>query len=145
MDRLRDRVDVMEMRPYGDGRVSRPSNNATTLVSACVSDYAARQQYEAEVNALQEQLDQAGKLAEMYREQCIQAEDELSRVREETDVHKYVAVFVVASLKTDEVSKTYFKQCFVIQFLVTQCYLQNVGTNSPVSNGVCLLDANSSN
>ena len=38
--------------------------------------------------------EQAAKLAELYREQCIEAENELARVREETDVHKFVFVLV---------------------------------------------------
>ena len=39
--------------------------------------------------------EQAAKLAELYREQCIEAENELARVREETDVHKFVFVKVI--------------------------------------------------
>ena len=38
--------------------------------------------------AMEYQLKQAGKLADMYREQVIQLEDELSRIREEGEVGK---------------------------------------------------------
>jgi len=84
MDDLRDQLDAVNQRPN-----TAPKSHVT-LASACVSDYAARQEFQSEVKSLQDQLDQAGKLAEMYREQCIQAEEELSRIREETDVHKDV-------------------------------------------------------
>lgn len=57
---------------------------------AFLVDYEAQQQMEAELQTLNSQLEQAAKLADMYREQCIQAEDQLARVREETDVHKDV-------------------------------------------------------
>lgn len=53
-------------------------------------DYEVQQQLEAEIQALNSQLEQAAKLADMYREQCIDAEDQLARIREETDVHKDV-------------------------------------------------------
>lgn len=38
--------------------------------------------------SLQEQLTQAVKMQEMYREQVIRLEDELSRIREEGDIGK---------------------------------------------------------
>ena len=38
------------------------------------------------IQSLKEQLEQAQKLADMYREQCIGLEDELGRIKEETDV-----------------------------------------------------------
>ena len=38
------------------------------------------------IQSLKEQVEQAQKLADMYREQCIGLEDELGRIKEETDV-----------------------------------------------------------
>lgn len=38
------------------------------------------------IQSLKEQVEQSQKLADMYREQCIGLEDELSRIKEETDV-----------------------------------------------------------
>lgn len=38
------------------------------------------------IQSLKEQVQQAQKLADMYREQCIGLEDELGRIKEETDV-----------------------------------------------------------
>lgn len=42
------------------------------------------------LQTLDYQLQQAQKLAEMYREQVIQLEDELSRIREEGDVTREI-------------------------------------------------------
>lgn len=50
----------------------------------------ARSHYAEEVKTLDYQLQQAQKLAEMYREQVIQLEDELSRIREEGDVTREI-------------------------------------------------------
>lgn len=38
------------------------------------------------IQSLKEQVEQSQKLADMYREQCIGLEDELGRIKEETDV-----------------------------------------------------------
>lgn len=40
--------------------------------------------------ALQEELKQAHKLADMYREQCVTLETELSQIREEGDVGREI-------------------------------------------------------
>lgn len=42
------------------------------------------------LQSLEYQLTQSQKLAEMYREQVIQLEDELSRIREEGDVTREI-------------------------------------------------------
>jgi len=42
------------------------------------------------LQALQEDLKQAHRLAEMYREQCITMETELSQIREEGDVGREI-------------------------------------------------------
>ncbi|XP_033745022.1 coiled-coil domain-containing protein 77-like [Pecten maximus] len=52
--------------------------------------YEGRAHHAEEVKALEYQLQQSQKLAEMYREQVIQLEDELSRIREEGDVTREV-------------------------------------------------------
>ena len=49
-----------------------------------------KRRYESEIDALNEQIKQTQQLAEMYREQVIKFEDELSRVREQGDVTKDV-------------------------------------------------------
>lgn len=79
LDAARDQLAMHR----GDGKTPKP---ATTYLV----DYEAQQQMEEEIQTLNSQLEQAAKLADMYREQCIQAEDQLARVKEETDVHKDV-------------------------------------------------------
>lgn len=49
-----------------------------------------KKRYEAELDSLNEQLKQSHQLSEMYREQVIKFEDELSRLREQGDVTKDV-------------------------------------------------------
>ena len=53
--------------------------------------------------SLEYQLQQSQKLSEMYREQVIQLEDELSRIREEGDV-------------TREIFKVWFSQCISLLY-----------------------------
>ena len=50
------------------------------------------------LQALQEDLKQAHRLAEMYREQCVTMETELSQIREEGDVGR--EIFKVRPAKT---------------------------------------------
>jgi coiled-coil domain-containing protein 77 len=45
-----------------------------------------KKQYEAEIDALNEQVKQSHQLSEMYREQVIKYEDELAKYREQADV-----------------------------------------------------------
>ena len=85
MDILKEQVSSIHRE--GDGE--KPAKvTALSFARACVSDYEIRQQLEAETKALEQQLDQAAKLADMYREQCVQTEDELARIREESEVHR---------------------------------------------------------
>ena len=85
MDYLRDQLDAVK-QPKD---INKPPHvSAFSLAQACVTDYEAKQQLEAEISALEQQLEQAAKLADMYREQCVQAEDELARIREENEVHR---------------------------------------------------------
>ncbi|XP_053319115.1 coiled-coil domain-containing protein 77 [Spea bombifrons] len=50
------------------------------------AERAARTSRSEEVKALSEQLAQAHRLSDMYREQCVSLEDELAKIREEGDV-----------------------------------------------------------
>ena len=95
MDILREQIDVAKRPSNVDKRP--PQVSALSLARACVSDYEAKQQLEAEINTLEQQLDQAAKLADMYREQCVQSEDELARIREENEVHRLVINFLIGS------------------------------------------------
>ncbi|XP_052282943.1 coiled-coil domain-containing protein 77-like isoform X2 [Dreissena polymorpha] len=52
--------------------------------------YDSKSHYIEELKSLEYQLQQSQKLAEMYREQVIQLEDELSRIREEGDVTREI-------------------------------------------------------
>lgn len=52
--------------------------------------YDNRSSYIEEIKSLEYQLQQSQKLSEMYREQVIQLEDELSRIREEGDVTREI-------------------------------------------------------
>lgn len=54
------------------------------------SMYDNRSSYIEEIKSLEYQLQQSQKLSEMYREQVIQLEDELSRIREEGDVTREI-------------------------------------------------------
>ncbi|KAK6482897.1 coiled-coil domain-containing protein 77 [Huso huso] len=53
-------------------------------------DQESRRVYSQEVKSLEEQLKQAHHLADMYREQCVGLETELSRIREEGDVGREI-------------------------------------------------------
>ncbi|VDI79406.1 coiled-coil domain-containing protein 77 [Mytilus galloprovincialis] len=64
-------------------------NGQDSLLNMSVAT-EARAHYAEEVKTLDYQLQQAQKLAEMYREQVIQLEDELSRIREEGDVTREI-------------------------------------------------------
>ena len=55
--------------------------------------------------SLEYQLQQSQKLSEMYREQVIQLEDELSRIREEGDVTR--EIFKVSSNIIDRIVSSY--------------------------------------
>ncbi|WAR25909.1 CCD77-like protein [Mya arenaria] len=54
------------------------------------SSYDTKSHYIEELKSLEYQLQQSQKLSEMYREQVIQLEDELSRIREEGDVTREI-------------------------------------------------------
>jgi len=85
MDKLRDAVDKLQTQQPSKQGETPYMRNVTNMV-----DYVNDQETKAELDQMSARCEQAAKLAELYREQCIEAENELARVREETDVHKDV-------------------------------------------------------
>ncbi|CAL8263550.1 unnamed protein product [Merluccius merluccius] len=63
---------------------------STTRLLSQATEPQAQQNHREEHRALQEDLKQAHRLAEMYREQCITMETELSQIREEGDVGREI-------------------------------------------------------
>ncbi|CAL8358711.1 unnamed protein product [Lota lota] len=63
---------------------------STTLLRSQTTEPQAQQNHREDRKALQEDLKQAHRLAEMYREQCITMETELSQIREEGDVGREI-------------------------------------------------------
>ncbi|XP_036962270.1 coiled-coil domain-containing protein 77 [Acanthopagrus latus] len=70
------------------GRTWQPSSSTALLLSKPQPEF--QQTNKEELKALQEDLKQAHRLAEMYREQCITLETELSQIREEGDVGREI-------------------------------------------------------
>ncbi|KAK9516924.1 hypothetical protein VZT92_024830 [Zoarces viviparus] len=66
------------------GRTWQPSSSTALLLSRPQPEL--QQTHKGELKAMQEDLKQAHRLAEMYRGQCITFETELSQIREERDV-----------------------------------------------------------
>ncbi|XP_026220565.1 coiled-coil domain-containing protein 77 isoform X2 [Anabas testudineus] len=70
------------------GRTWQPNNSMALLLSRPQTE--SQQTHKEELKALQEDLKQAHRLAEMYREQCITLETELAQIREEGDVGREI-------------------------------------------------------
>ncbi|XP_029379251.1 coiled-coil domain-containing protein 77 isoform X3 [Echeneis naucrates] len=70
------------------GRAWKPSSRTALLLPQPQSE--SQQAHKEELKAMQEDLKQAHRLAEMYREQCITLETELSQIREEGDVGREI-------------------------------------------------------
>ncbi|XP_029008271.1 coiled-coil domain-containing protein 77 [Betta splendens] len=70
------------------GRTWQPSSSTTVLLHHPHPE--SQQTHKEELKALQEDLKQAHRLAEMYREQCITLETELGQIREEGDVGREI-------------------------------------------------------
>ena len=67
------------------------SVNTTDALDVSGPDaFEPRRAQQQALQSLKIQLEQSQKLAEMYRKQCIGLEDELSRIREQTDVSKEI-------------------------------------------------------
>ncbi|NP_001086567.1 coiled-coil domain-containing protein 77 [Xenopus laevis] len=60
------------------------------ILRLSLAEKATRSSHSEEVKSLTEQLAQAHRLSEMYREQCVTLEDELGRIREEGDVGREI-------------------------------------------------------
>ncbi|XP_029991551.1 coiled-coil domain-containing protein 77 [Sphaeramia orbicularis] len=71
------------------GRGWQPSSS-TALLLTRPQQGAQQEAHKEELKALQEDLKQAHRLAEMFREQCITLETELSQIREEGDVGREI-------------------------------------------------------
>uniref|UniRef100_UPI0037E9A6F6 coiled-coil domain-containing protein 77 n=1 Tax=Semicossyphus pulcher TaxID=241346 RepID=UPI0037E9A6F6 len=70
------------------GRATQPSSSTALLLPRPQPE--SQQTHKEQLKALQEDLKQAHRLAEMYREQCITLETELSQIREEGDVGREI-------------------------------------------------------
>eukprot|EP00064_Thunnus_orientalis_P005331 superscaffoldBa00000515_g5345 len=70
------------------GRTWQPSNSTARLLPRPPPE--SQQAHKEELKVMQEDLKQAHRLAEMYREQCITLETELSQIREEGDVGREI-------------------------------------------------------
>ncbi|XP_054476351.1 coiled-coil domain-containing protein 77 isoform X2 [Anoplopoma fimbria] len=70
------------------GRKWQPSSSTALLLPRPQPEI--QQTRKEELKAMQEELKQAHRLAEMYREQCITLETELSQIREEGDVGREI-------------------------------------------------------
>lgn len=91
-ERLRKARSGMEDRavPRQGWRPAGSCGAKSLQSSSQVREPQAQQSYKEERKALQEDLKQAHRLAEMYREQCITMETELSQIREEGDVGREI-------------------------------------------------------
>lgn len=70
------------------GRTWQPSSSTALLLQRPQPE--SQQTHKEELKTLQEDLKQAHRLAEMYREQCITLETELAQIREEGDVGREI-------------------------------------------------------
>ncbi|XP_032379139.1 coiled-coil domain-containing protein 77 isoform X1 [Etheostoma spectabile] len=70
------------------GRAWQPSSSTALLLPRPQPE--SQHAHKEELKAMQEDLKQAHRLAEMYREQCITLETELSQIREEGDVGREI-------------------------------------------------------
>ncbi|KAM9754532.1 coiled-coil domain-containing protein 77 [Menidia menidia] len=94
-DRLLRELDschnrLRKARPVSSelGRTWQPSSSTAPLLPRPQPEL--EQLHKEELKVLQEDLKQAHRLAEMYREQCISLETELSQIREEGDVGREI-------------------------------------------------------
>ncbi|XP_074488287.1 coiled-coil domain-containing protein 77 isoform X2 [Sebastes fasciatus] len=83
-DRLLKELDSCHNRLRKTGPTWQPSSSTALLLTRPQPEL--QQTHKEELKAMQEDLKQAHRLAEMYREQCITLETELSQIREEGDV-----------------------------------------------------------
>ncbi|XP_078076441.1 coiled-coil domain-containing protein 77 isoform X2 [Mustelus asterias] len=61
-------------------------DSETQLLRELPMEHEIQQIQSEEIKALEEQVNQAHRLADMYREQCVTLENDLAQIREETDI-----------------------------------------------------------
>ncbi|KAM8971854.1 coiled-coil domain-containing protein 77 [Pelodytes ibericus] len=83
LDRCRDQLVVVQ-------DPERERDHELEVLRLSQAERVARTSRNEEVKSLSEQLAQAHRLSEMYREQCVTLEDELARIREEGDVGREI-------------------------------------------------------
>ncbi|KAM6960519.1 coiled-coil domain-containing protein 77, partial [Aplochiton taeniatus] len=91
-DRLLRELDTTQERSRRlrvDRDMPRPKPSSTTLLLTQPPP-DTQQTHKEELRAVQEDLKQAYRLAEMYREQCVTLETDLSQIREEGDVGREI-------------------------------------------------------
>ncbi|KAM4675565.1 coiled-coil domain-containing protein 77 [Discoglossus pictus] len=87
LDRCRDQMAV-NCDPERERQHERQHEREILRLSH--AEREARQSRSEEIKSMSEQLAQAHRLADMYREQCVTLEDELGRIREEGDVGREI-------------------------------------------------------
>ncbi|XP_067236033.1 coiled-coil domain-containing protein 77 isoform X2 [Chanodichthys erythropterus] len=88
-DRLLRELDSCQERLREDRGYHEQRPSAEPLFSA-QHNQESSQTHRDEIRALQEELKQAHKLADMYRDQCVNLETDLSQIREEGDVGREI-------------------------------------------------------
>ncbi|KAM4747334.1 coiled-coil domain-containing protein 77 [Rhinophrynus dorsalis] len=83
LDRCRDQL-ALSRDP------DREREQELQIMRLSQAERAARSSRHEEVKSLSEQLAQAHRLSDMYREQCVALEDELAKIREEGDVGREI-------------------------------------------------------
>lgn len=83
LDRCRDQLAVAD-------NPEREREHELEIMRLSQADRTVRTSHSEEVKSLKEQLAQAHRLSDMYREQCVTLEDDLARIREEGDVGREI-------------------------------------------------------
>ncbi|TSK13387.1 Coiled-coil domain-containing protein 77 [Bagarius yarrelli] len=89
-DRLLREMDSCEERLRKTHGLQEQPRTFTAPVIVTQPTSESSQMHRDEIRALQEELTQAHKLADMYREQCVGLETDLSQIREEGDVGREI-------------------------------------------------------
>ncbi|XP_063785299.1 coiled-coil domain-containing protein 77 [Pseudophryne corroboree] len=89
-DRLLQELDRCREQLVRSRDPEREREQEVEILRLSQADRAARASRSEEVKNLTEQLAQAHRLSDMYREQCVALEDELGKIREEGDVGREI-------------------------------------------------------
>ncbi|XP_075066702.1 coiled-coil domain-containing protein 77 isoform X2 [Mixophyes fleayi] len=89
-DRLLQELDRCREQLTVSRDPEREREQEMEILRLSQADRAARTSRHEEVKNLTEQLAQAHRLSDMYREQCVSLEDELAKIREEGDVGREI-------------------------------------------------------